>query len=325
MKKLLTILLSLAMILSMGTVTFAEEEETIESVDDSSNSVDIDVMADLVDGTIGDTIGAPTYNVVVTWTYDGNISGIKNESTVYLWNSETFSYDIVDEEHSFSGLAYKDGDDTRENYSYSKVKIDVDNKSDAMVKVAITYVPVENSASKPCSMITEDFTDNSTQSFNIANDSTLDSMFGEGLAGKSLDEFDKYVFNLYTEEGYGIACDAFGAEEFEENDINGLITWLKADSTASGAVCPAYEKFGELAPEDASDLLRIYAENYDTDLNLGYSLHDLINSSHLTKRTTGDTYVKLTEYGEEYLMSKDASNDIKVGHFNVKVSVPNIG
>lgn len=313
MKKLVAVLLSFAMILAMSTVAFADgatSPSTITTVEAPGNSVNIDVVAEVKAGNTAEVIGAPTYDVVVTWEYDGYISGEKDIRTVYLWNSETFKYDIVDQENSYKGFVYDEDEDWNE-FSQTKVAITVKNKSDAKVTAAFSYVPVTDSNSNACSMIW-DGCDNLTENFNRNNaEYPLDSIFGIGLQDRNIDAFEKYVFTLYAEDFYSIANDAYVAGEFNQYDIDGLIAWLKSGD------CDYSEEFSSLNPEDASDLLRIYADEART-LSSDNTNMDVINSS-LRIAVWVDPVVKLTAEGEKYLVSQDAGS-VKVGHFTVTIT-----
>lgn len=119
MKKIMSLVLALALVLSMGVTVFAEESDTVETVPGSKN---IDVTAGYTAAKY-DT-GATVYHVVVAWEKTGTITYAGNQ----------YYYDWKVDENNF-GYVKNDGKSTDAGWTVKNatVAITVTNKSNAAI------------------------------------------------------------------------------------------------------------------------------------------------------------------------------------------------
>ena len=89
MKKFLSLLLALTMVLSLGTVVFAADDATVTSVTEGSNtaSIDITATANVTGGNYADI----AYSVKVEWTVGALELDIDN-TELYTWDAATLKY-----------------------------------------------------------------------------------------------------------------------------------------------------------------------------------------------------------------------------------------
>lgn len=326
MKKLLTVLLSLAMILTTGTVAFAEEGTTptspytIESVEDPGNSVDINVYAQYQNGDDVTTFGESTYNVVVTWSIDNPISFTKKNVQVYKWNPSQFKYVVQDDEvDPVVDYTGSDGNKT------STVDIQVKNLSDAKVYAEITYVQEKDSSDKAVSKIAGVEEADITSTFNSNSSKVLDDIFG-GATITSTKDFEELIvkewyWKHYAKNFWMVANDNYVASD--------LITKLTTSNTGAPYYNTYKDKFVSLKNagklSTTSDLLKLLVDD-ETLLDSGKTNFEAIlgdDAPEIVYKVNG-TKVMLTKDGEKFVASKDVNTNVKIGHFNVKVSVPNV-
>ena len=122
MKKIMSLVLALALVLSMGVTVFAEENSGSTTVTDptdpANNSKNIDVTA----GYTAPTYSAATvYHVVIGWQQTGTIT-YKDASYTYTWNAEQTKYETPTEAKTAAWTV-----------SGAAVEITVTNKSNAAI------------------------------------------------------------------------------------------------------------------------------------------------------------------------------------------------
>lgn len=124
MKKIMSLVLALALVLSMGVTVFAAESTnptTVKNEDIDNNNTNIEVTAgyDAPSYTVASTV----YHVVVAWEKSGTIKYVGDKFT-YTWNPETGD----------NGAYTKNGTAAHwEVSSDAKVAITVTNKSNAAI------------------------------------------------------------------------------------------------------------------------------------------------------------------------------------------------
>ena len=124
MKKIMSLVLALALVLSMGVTVFAAESTnptTVKSEDIDNNQTNIDVTAGYEKPSY--TVVSTVYHVVVAWEKSGTIKYVGDKFT-YTWNPETGD----------NGAYKKTGDAAHWEVSAdAKVAITVTNKSNAAI------------------------------------------------------------------------------------------------------------------------------------------------------------------------------------------------
>lgn len=124
MKKIMSLVLALALVLSMGVTVFAAESTnptTVKSEDIDNNQTNIDVTAGYTAPSY--TVASTVYHVVVAWEKSGTIKYVGDNFT-YTWNPETGD----------NGEYTKNGTPAHwEVSSDAKVAIAVTNKSNAAI------------------------------------------------------------------------------------------------------------------------------------------------------------------------------------------------
>lgn len=125
MKKIMSLVLALALVLSMGVTVFAAENSGSTTVTDPAdtahNSESIDVTAGYTAPSY--TVASTVYHVVVAWEKSGTIKYVGDNFT-YTWNPETGD----NGEYTKNGTAAH-----WEVSSDAKVAITVTNKSNAAI------------------------------------------------------------------------------------------------------------------------------------------------------------------------------------------------
>ena len=142
MKKFLSMLLALVMVLSLGTVAFADElvqsgnktltavvdtvaEENDDGVAENEYSFDVKTKAAVDDGhNYADIV----YSVKVDWTVTGDTVDVLTGG-LYKWNPENLKYELQGENDALA-LGTRNSVD---------VEIDFENRSNAAVDFAIEY------------------------------------------------------------------------------------------------------------------------------------------------------------------------------------------
>ena len=125
MKKIMSLVLALALVLSMGVTVFAEENSGSTTVTDpanpENNSKSIDVTAGYTAPT--HTSAGEVYHVVISWEKGGNLS-YTDATYEYTWKPE-----------SGANGAYTKAEKTpaKWNFDGANVKITVTNKSNAAI------------------------------------------------------------------------------------------------------------------------------------------------------------------------------------------------
>lgn len=324
MKKLLTLLLSLAMILTTGTAVFAEEggptsPYTIESVEEPDNSVDINVYAQYKNGDDVTKFGDSTYNVVVTWSIDNPISFTKKNVQVYKWDASQFKYVVQDDEvDPVVDYTGSDGNKT------STVDIQVKNLSDAKVYAEITYVQEKDSSDKAVSKIAGVEEADITSTFNSNSSKVLDDIFG-GATITSTKGFEELIVKEWYWKHYAKNFWMVANDNYAASDLITKLTTCSANAPYNNTYKDTFvslKNAGKLST--TSDLLKLLADDetlLDSDkTNFEAILGD--DAPKIVYKVNG-TKVMLTEDGEKFVASKDVNTNVKIGHFNVKVSVAN--
>ena len=124
MKKIMSLVLALALVLSMGVTVFAAESTnptTVKSEDIDNNQTNIDVTAGYTAPSY--TVASTVYHVVVAWEKSGTINYVGDNFT-YTWNPETGD----NGEYTKNGTAAH-----WEVSADAKVAITVTNKSNAAI------------------------------------------------------------------------------------------------------------------------------------------------------------------------------------------------
>lgn len=126
MKKIMSLVLALALVLSMGVTVFADEATVGDSTDTiPANSNTVNVTANYVPG---ENVSAGTkYLVNVSWTVSGTLT-YKDKTNTYTWNTTDMRYEHTDtaEAGTWSGSA--------------SVDLTVTNKSNADISVQCSDV-----------------------------------------------------------------------------------------------------------------------------------------------------------------------------------------
>jgi len=121
MKKIVYLLLTVIMILSLSLVTFASEEDGNSLTDDSLTQ---DIGVDYTAGS--EAIDAGTiYSVSIEWTSIGTLKYQGAHGGTYRWNPDTLKYEL-------SGNA-------EASWTDASVQIDVTNKSNTGIMVQASY------------------------------------------------------------------------------------------------------------------------------------------------------------------------------------------
>ena len=124
MKKIMSLVLALALVLSMGVTVFAEESTnptTVTNDEIENNNTNIDVTAGYEKPSY--TVASTVYHVVVAWEKSGTIKYVGDNFT-YTWHPETGG----------NGAYTKDGTPAHWEVSAdAKVAITVTNKSNAAI------------------------------------------------------------------------------------------------------------------------------------------------------------------------------------------------
>ena len=116
MKKIMSLVLALALVLSMGVTVFAAESETVETV---PGSKDIDVTAKYEAGN--KAWGGEKYYVTISWT-EVNSLKYKDNTVTYNWNTTDMRYE---ESNGTDGAFVSDGKDV--------ITVKVENKSNMAI------------------------------------------------------------------------------------------------------------------------------------------------------------------------------------------------
>lgn len=124
MKKIMSLVLALALVLSMGVTVFAEENSGSTTVtdptDSANNSKDINVTAGYTEPKY--TVDGTVYHVVVAWSQTGTITYTGDQYT-YTWKPGEGNYGRYD----------KTGEAAHWTVTDAKVAITVTNKSNAAI------------------------------------------------------------------------------------------------------------------------------------------------------------------------------------------------
>ena len=119
MKKTISILLALVLVLALSATAFATDINNVES----NNTSTQDVTAAYVAGNDGEI--ATVYYVTIAWKEDSNTLQYEEASTDYRWNPDTLEYTNGGNAARWSGQA--------------QYTITVTNKSNAAVKAQATW------------------------------------------------------------------------------------------------------------------------------------------------------------------------------------------
>ena len=127
MKKIMSLVLALALVLSMGVTVFAEENSGSTTVTDptdpANNSKDIDVTAGYTAPSY--TVASTVYHVVVAWEKSGTITYAGNQY-YYDWKVDENNFGYVKDDTKSTNAGWKVDNAT--------VAITVTNKSNAAIK-----------------------------------------------------------------------------------------------------------------------------------------------------------------------------------------------
>lgn len=123
MKKIMSLVLALALVLSMGVTVFADENSgsttVTDPIDAAGNSKDINVTAGYTAPTYKSA--GTVYHVVIGWKQTGTIT-YKDASYTYTWNAEQTKYETPEEAKTAAWTV-----------SGAAVEITVTNKSNAAI------------------------------------------------------------------------------------------------------------------------------------------------------------------------------------------------
>lgn len=119
MKKTISILLALVLVLALSATAFATDINSVAG----NNTATQDVTAQVVSGTVGET--ATVYYVTITWNADRNTLKYTEAAAEYEWNPATLQYTGEGHEAGWSGDA--------------QYTITVTNKSNAAVKAQASW------------------------------------------------------------------------------------------------------------------------------------------------------------------------------------------
>lgn len=123
MKKVLSFVLALVMVLALSVTAFAEETPTTTQTEPNNQQEYRDITAGYTKES--HTKGATVYYFTITWTpNDTNDLAYTGEQATYVWNTESLSYTKATEGHVEAGWSGSAG------YSVELV-----NKSNAALKV----------------------------------------------------------------------------------------------------------------------------------------------------------------------------------------------
>lgn len=117
MKKIMSLVLALALVLSMGVTVFAEETTVENTTGDGSK--DIDVTAKYEAGN--KAWGGEKYYVTISWT-EANSLKYKDNTVTYNWNTTDMQYE---ESQGTDGAFVSDGKDV--------ITVKVENKSNMAI------------------------------------------------------------------------------------------------------------------------------------------------------------------------------------------------
>lgn len=119
MKKIMSLVLALALVLSMGVTVFAAENSTTIENETGSGNKDIDVTAKYEAGN--KAWGGEKYYVTISWT-EVNSLKYKDNTVTYNWNTTNMQYE---ESQGTDGAFVSDGKDV--------ITVKVENKSNMAI------------------------------------------------------------------------------------------------------------------------------------------------------------------------------------------------
>ena len=119
MKKIMSLVLALALVLSMGVTVFADENSTTIENETGSGNKDIDVTAKYEAGN--KAWGGEKYYVTISWT-EVNSLKYKDNTVTYKWNTTDMQYE---ESQGTDGAFVSDGKDV--------ITVKVENKSNMAI------------------------------------------------------------------------------------------------------------------------------------------------------------------------------------------------
>ena len=139
MKKLVCILLTLVMVMSLSITAFAEENDGYKEVEslEENNTQDITITNTIRTGEGGMT--SKKYHVRIDWTVASTGEITIDRSAVYEWDPSSLKYELV------SGESYS-LNSSSESTETTEVHIEVTNYSNADIGYTITWTTDEDCA-----------------------------------------------------------------------------------------------------------------------------------------------------------------------------------
>ena len=258
MKKFLSILLALTMVLSLGTVAFADNSATITSVTESNTaSFDVTGTVTVNEGAYADVV----YSVKVEWTVDPLALEV-NKAQPYTWNPATLRYE--------AGTADSDTIAAKD----VEVSITLTNSSNAAVNYTVAYADNGSDA-----WTTTEATKTGDKTGKLDNADAID-----GLATDYTDDSHAYAIDITKQgdEGTGTA---------QVKTYTGTVTLpaindTKAMTTGNitlGTYTVTLSKYEEpAAPETktVSEILALSASPFPTTYDNGWK-NDKNDNDHL--------------------------------------------
>lgn len=173
MKKIMSLVLALALVLSMGVTVFAEESDPVKTV---PGSKDVNVTAGYTAPTYKSA--GTVYHVVIGWEQTGTIT-YKDASYTYTWNAEQTKYETP-----------KGAETAAWTVSGAAVEITVTNKSNAAI-IATCAAP---EAGAGITTFTGHYGDGTEQSATLKCDSAAPATITpNNLEGKAVSKTATYT------------------------------------------------------------------------------------------------------------------------------------
>lgn len=166
MKKIMSLVLALALVLSMGVTVFAEESATVETV---PGSKDVNVTADYVKPTYSSA--GTVYHVVIGWKQSGTIT-YTDAKNVYNWTvSENDNGQYVKDETKSEKAKW--------TVTNAAVAITVTNKSNAAITATCGAPAITGNVTE----VTGQYDTTSNGTLNLASAAPAESELPTNLEG----------------------------------------------------------------------------------------------------------------------------------------------
>ena len=132
MKKALSILLSLAMVMSLSVSVFAADNKELDLVSDNTATFDIGGTLTAVKA---ENETAYVYSVTISWEYDTDYEALFSKQVMYEWDPTTLMYSLSEDSNE---------DYVSDNADPINVKITMTNKSNNVVDYEISYADADD-------------------------------------------------------------------------------------------------------------------------------------------------------------------------------------